>query len=511
MVIHLPHAEGGFGVPFNCVTKDAAFYSTTSRFVSFLGAFSQERQRLWLPADDLQDSSSWKSSPLVLLRDIHSDLISKYDCKEVCAPSQSQGNVGSSARLSSQDGVPQQQEAAPLSLPQLDRLFEASFARDESSASSTGVTAIPSQLKITKQILKHWQPFQDLKLQFVGSRRQEQLSSRCQQRIVATVEESVLRMEMAGLESQEEDASQRVLFYKPMAWLGQIRPHRRDESWSAALWQTFFSTSMGAQIPVIAEKPLAVCGCRKFKIDALGDHLCTCTSHSGAKKAHDWAVDQLADLFRTTHKVKTQQVVKSRGQHCGDLELAAYLANEAGPVPLVLDLRLAHDRIGSSTNPALNGTLTHPNNIDESLNKAAKDKIRKYRADYNNNPPNAVAFMPAIAGTSGRLHSEFIRLLFLQAHRETDRFFAASGVQSAQYNSGFFHIRRAAFSGLLKSRVGNIIAKASALRVNLNLDGAPIASSSHTHPSHSQTSLLLTSSLSLGVPVPRPTQCMGGA
>ena len=126
-------------MPFNCVTKDAAFYSTTSRFVSFLGTFSQERQRLWLPADDLQDSSSWKSSPLVLLRDIHAALISKYDCKEVCAPSQSQGNVRSSARPSSQDSVPQQQEAAPLSLPQLDRLFEASFARDESSASNAGV------------------------------------------------------------------------------------------------------------------------------------------------------------------------------------------------------------------------------------------------------------------------------------------------------------------------------------------------------------------------------------
>ncbi len=103
--------------------------------------------------------------------------------------------------------------------------------------------------------------------------------------------------------------------------------------------------------------------------------------------------------------------------------------------------------------------MTHPNNIDESLNKAAKDKIRKYRADYHNNPPNAVAFMPAIAGTTGRLHSEFIRLLFLQPHRETDRFFAASGVQSAQSNLGasYFHLRRAAFSSLLKSRVGNII------------------------------------------------------
>ncbi len=49
---------------------------------------------------------------------------------------------------------------------------------------------------------------------------------------------------MAGLESQEEDAPKRVLFYKPMSWLGQIRPHRRDESWSPSLWKTFFSTSM---------------------------------------------------------------------------------------------------------------------------------------------------------------------------------------------------------------------------------------------------------------------------
>jgi hypothetical protein len=31
--------------------------------------------------------------------------------------------------------------------------------------------------------------------------------------------------------------------------------------------------------------------------------------------------------------------------------------------------------------------------------------------------------MSTIAGTNGRLHSDFIRLLLLQAHRETDRFF----------------------------------------------------------------------------------------
>ena len=69
--------------------------------------------------------------------------------------------------------------------------------------------------------------------------------------------------------------------------------------------------------------------------------------------------------------------------------------------------------------------------------------------------------MPAIASTSGRLHSEFVHLLFLQAHRETDRFFAASGVQLAQPTCGFFHFRRAAFSSQLKSKVGNILAKAA--------------------------------------------------
>jgi hypothetical protein len=221
-------------------------------------------------------------------------------------------------------------------------------------------------------------------------------------------------------------------------------------------------------------------------------------------------VDQVSDLFRTTHKVKTQQVVKSRGHHCGDIELVGYLPNEAGPVPLVLDLRISHDRVGSSPDPTLNGHLKYPKNLDQSLNDAAADKIRKYRSDYNNRPPNTVSFMPVIASTSGRLHDEFVRLLCLQAHRETDRFFADSGVQLAQTQRVMFHFRRAAFSVQLKPKVGSTLTKAAALRINLNIDGTPITSRTHTHPSHSQTSRLLTSSLSLGVPVPRATQCMRG-
>ncbi len=94
---------------------------------------------------------------------------------------------------------------------------------------------MPSQFKVTKQILIHWQPFRDLKLKYVGSRQAEQLNSRSQQCVVATVEESVFKTEKTGLESQEEDAPKRILFFKSMSWLGQIRTHRRDESWSASL------------------------------------------------------------------------------------------------------------------------------------------------------------------------------------------------------------------------------------------------------------------------------------
>jgi hypothetical protein len=38
----------------------------------------------------------------------------------------------------------------------------------------------------------------------------------------------------------------------------------------------------------------------------MGYHLCTYTAHSGTKKAHDWVVEQLADLFRTTHQDTTR-------------------------------------------------------------------------------------------------------------------------------------------------------------------------------------------------------------
>ena len=82
--------------------------------MDWFGTFSQTRQGLWLPKDDLKDSSSWSSSPLVILRDIHDDLLTNYDDKDTPPPVQP--GVRARPGRNSQDGVSQQEEAAPLFL-----------------------------------------------------------------------------------------------------------------------------------------------------------------------------------------------------------------------------------------------------------------------------------------------------------------------------------------------------------------------------------------------------------
>ncbi len=76
-----------------------------------------------------------------------------------------------------------------------------------------------------------------------------------------------------------------------------------------------------------------------------------------------------------------------------------------GPVSFVLDLRIAHERWGSSSDPRINGHLRYLHDIDWSLNEVVTEKIRKYRTDYNNNPLNTISCIPGIPSTSGRIHT----------------------------------------------------------------------------------------------------------
>ena len=67
------------------------------------------------------------------------------------------------------------------------------------------------------------------------SRRAEELRLHMQQRVVSIVEDSSRCVEMSALESEEEDTPKRTLWYKPLGFLGTIRPYHRDETWSASL------------------------------------------------------------------------------------------------------------------------------------------------------------------------------------------------------------------------------------------------------------------------------------
>ena len=79
-----------------------------------------------------------------------------------------------------------------------------------------------------------------------------------------------------------------------------------------------------------------------------------------------------------------------------------------------------------------------------------------------------ISFLTAVVSTSTRMHGEFLRLLFLQAQRETEAHFTAVGMSSQRNHSDSFRFRRAAFYQSLKSKVGLAAAKAAALRINLN-------------------------------------------
>ena len=120
-----------------------------------------------------------------------------------------------------------------------------------------------------------------------------------------------------------------------------------------ALWTAFPSRNQRAP---------ALCGCKKHGMDLFGDHTSTCTAHSGATNAHDWAVGVLCPLFRTAeHTVRSQhQITASAGHRRGDVEIKSYLQDAAGSRSLVFDLSITHDRIGSSGHVQQNGLLSHP-------------------------------------------------------------------------------------------------------------------------------------------------------
>ena len=101
---------------------------------------------------------------------------------------------------------------------------------------------------------------------------------------------------------------------------------------------------------------------------------------------------------------------------------------------------------------------------DTALKDVTRIKIRHYRNLYLNHP-DPIVFIPLAVDTTGRMYDEFIRLLFLHAHREPSTWDNEFSEESDKFR--FLHT--SCFANL-KGVVGLIMAKASAMRISIPLD-----------------------------------------
>ena len=82
---------------------------------------------------------------------------------------------------------------------------------------------------------------------------------------------------------------------------------------------------------------------------------------------------------------------------------------------LVWDGTLVSDRISRSTQYGLNGKLQ----LGDYLNARARIKNNRYKRDY---AAKNIAFAPAILSVAGKIHPEFLRLLWVLAGMQTVKY-----------------------------------------------------------------------------------------
>ena len=102
--------------------------------------------------------------------------------------------------------------------------------------------------------------------------------------------------------------------------------------------------------------------------------------------------------------------------------------------------------------------------LDGVLRAVTRKKILHYHQLYIDRP-EPIAFMPVSVDTSGRIYDDFLRLLFLHAHRE-----ASALPNEIPEESGQFCFLRVACLANIKGSVGLILAKASVMRISIPLD-----------------------------------------
>jgi hypothetical protein len=180
------------------------------------------------------------------------------------------------------------------------------------------------------------------------------------------------------------------------------------------------------------------------------------------------------------HRVKTHRITPATqpDNERGDIEIKDYVIlpqrprgddDRLPPRTLVMDVTMTHDRYGRTTQHT-NGAFTHRVSSigapqpDGALIKAARMTIRHYRQIYADRS-DPIVFLSVTVSTSGHVYEDFVRLLFLYAHREASILAAELPEESEQ-----FRFLRSSRLANLKDSVSLILPKASVMRVSILID-----------------------------------------
>ena len=135
-----------------------------------------------------------------------------------------------------------------------------------------------------QQLTKEWPQYKALRKRYAGTRIEEQRQLHLPQKHKATVQESSLHVEMNTLEEQANNNKTSNLYWKPLSWLGTIRPSSANDAFDPNLWATFVSTTLGLEVPILSSLPhhhnnqFVKCCCKKHCMNLHCNHTATCTA-----------------------------------------------------------------------------------------------------------------------------------------------------------------------------------------------------------------------------------------
>ena len=331
---------------------------------------------------------------------------------------------------------------------------------------------LPPQRRITAQIMRHWGPHAAALQEPPSARCQHLRTLHCTHTCIATSRKeegepghSILQHDMPDEEEPDcPEDKQRKLKHAGASFVSCFAhaPVNTKE------WEAWFCQFLGEPIPALEKlwREQRVCACGRHIIDAFGDHVHACKKHTGSRKAaHETILDAIEEICRqagiTTERRNIPSIKKRNGK-MGRGDLVLKNVHLGGRRHLIIDVAVNHEFGGDHlADVSRNGALrdAQPSRI---LERTARTKVDRYRAGY---AALQHAFLPCVISTSGRLHGEFLRLLYIIAHRRTKNWFSRHS--NGEPSEEAFKFRRGQYFWHTRAMIGQAAARAVAQRVQV--------------------------------------------